>query len=170
MSSPGEHNLICEINHGESLINFTPFKVVINAMCRYCDDFESPDMEIIANHIIEKHFDSVYTVPLYDDIQPLLPHLPKGIYQCIFCPEDNPTYVKSSSHSPEEIIIRHIEHEHQGETNIFRVLNEIKEIEEVISIEIPVYKKCKLCNNLIREFDLARHLFRTFHKNDIIRS
>jgi len=167
MTLPGNHVLFCEITRNSIPIKFTPFNVVVNAKCKFCSQFESPDINIIANHIIEKHFDSIYVEPLYDDIQPLLPHLPRRIYQCIFCPKDHPTYIESFSHNPVEEIIRHIETEHPGERSAFRVLNDLEEIKKIISAEIPSYKKCKICKTPIPESDWTSHLLIRMHEKDI---
>jgi len=168
MTSFGKHLLFCEVIQNGTLIKFNPFKVVVNANCKFCTKFESTSIDNIVNHIIESHFDLVYVEPSYDDIQPLLPHLPKRIYQCIFCPENHPTYVESFSHNPVEEIIRHIDLEHPGVRHAFRVLNDLEEIKKIISVEIPSYKKCKMCKKPIPEFDWTKHLLISMHENDII--
>jgi len=164
MNSFGDHLLWCEIIHDEEVLKLNPFKVVNNAKCKYCDNYESTSIEKIIIHIIENHFELVYREPLYSEIQPHLPHLPKRIYKCAYCPDIE--YLKAYSAYPVTEINRHMDEEHSGNLHSFRVVDEVNEIRQIISEEIPSYKKCSLCSKLVPQSECNIHLIRE-HKKDI---
>jgi DNA-directed RNA polymerase subunit RPC12/RpoP len=162
MTSSGRFTIECELIHNDEDIKFSPCQLVTELSCQYCGDFRSFDFKEIVKHLFNEHFNSLFSDPLYAEINSRIPDLPIYIYKCSHCKK----YVSSFTDHPTSEIIKHTDDIHRGKNVEFRVVKRIDEIREFVLSDLPSFKKCKLCDEILEVIDCEEHFIK-FHK-DII--
>lgn len=160
MTSSGRFTIECELIHNDLDIKFSPCQLVTQLSCQYCGNFRSFDYKEMVKHLFNDHFNSLFSDPLYAEIYSRIPDLPIYIYKCSHCKK----YVSSFTDHPTSEIIKHTDDIHRGKNVEFKVVKRLDEIREFVLSDLPSFKKCKLCDEILEEIDCEEHFIK-FHKD-----
>lgn len=113
--------------------------------CVVCG-FVAPKKEVVVRHVVDEHWRELVEHLPYDRLRSRSPHLPKFIYQCIYC---NHYETSDNERDITNLISKHVERAH-GKNPQFRIVDDVDEIRQSIQLNVPHVYKCKRCS---REFD-----------------
>ncbi len=137
--------------------------------------FRAFDKTAFYDHIKDHHFDQFFRQADYDEIRKQHDqNLPAQIYQCGYCHQ----YIAADNNEPNpaNVIIQHIfqcteARQHEGAPFIqFRIVKDSDEIRHNMIPNLPVFLKCKLCQQLFQAHErtlMLEHLF-SAHETAII--